>query len=233
MPHFINHRFALILISLITLLASAHGKTSTAISYPYDWQEVPPPSSISNTRLYTNRAQEKVQAVKMDLPIQAPLEMVLCVLRSAPLNPLWIPRSQGAKVIQTEGEHSWVHFRSDFPWPFKDRDAIMKFTLSEQLTPEEHRIHIVMESQSDKLKAMPGYKRVESAKGEWILTSERNPLEQTTTQVTYINDFDPGLPLPTFLVNRSIVENTWNTGKNLKQFVEAMSEGQIRNECTE
>lgn len=230
MQHFLIRIAPLLLISFLTPFATANQTDSTA---PYKWQEVPSPSVIPNAQLYINNAQDKIQAVRMDLPIQASLEKVLCVLRSAPLNPLWIPRSQGAEVIQSKGNLSWVHFRSDFPWPFKDRDAIMKFTLNETPIPQGRKIHIIMESQSDMLTETPGYKRVESAKGEWLLTSKGKTAVHSVTQVTYINDFDPELPLPAFLVNRSIVENTWNTGRNLKQFVEAMAEGQITNECTD
>lgn len=90
----------------------------------------------------------------------------------------WLYACDQMRLVDVEGDSTWVYLTTNLPWPTLPRDIILKVT-SERLDDGTLVRHLSAEP--GKLPEEPGLIRVQHLSGEWVM----KPLGERETEVTY------------------------------------------------
>lgn len=144
--------------------------------------------------------------------VAANLATLVSFLQDEDINTQWVPYSGGAKLLdQVSPMRSIVHFQVKASWPFKSRDAIAAFEISQN--PETKVLTISMENLPGYIPKQKNVVRMPSYGGYWKLT----PIDSQMTEVVYQNHIDPGGNIPGWIANSFAVKTTWQALSNLKE----------------
>ncbi|MNO95188.1 START domain protein [compost metagenome] len=125
----------------------------------------------------------------------------------------WLYACEQMRLLDVDGDNTWVYLTTDLPWPTMPRDIILKVT-TERLDDGTLVRHLSAEP--DRLPAAPGLIRVQHLSGEWIM----KPLGERTTEVTYQLQADPAGDVPGWLANRFVVDAPVVTLRTLRAVAE-------------
>lgn len=125
----------------------------------------------------------------------------------------WLYACADMRLLEVDGDSTWVYLTTALPWPAKPRDMVLKVrterlddgTLVRHLTAEPGRVP-----------GTPGLIRVRRLSGEWIM----HPLGERDTEVTYQLRADPAGDVPGWLANRFVVDAPMVTLKTLRAVAE-------------
>ena len=93
---------------------------------------------------------------------------------------------------------------SDFPWPFKDREAIVKG----RIVQDRHSHCVTIESQSlDDYPISDNHERMPKVEGGWLF----RPLANGQVEVTMTGHADLGGAVPAVIVNLLIQEHPYQS----------------------
>lgn len=127
--------------------------------------------------------------------------------------PRWLYRTVAVEPIELENNNMDFLIRvvSDFPWPFKDREAIVKGKVTQDSS------HIVrIDSQSlDDYPIRAGFERMPKVEGGWLF----RPLSNGQVEVTMTGHADLGGVVPAVIVNLLIQEHPYNSLLAMKKFI--------------
>jgi hypothetical protein len=111
----------------------------------------------------------------------------------------WVYSCEKAVLLEKNLETEMLYYiRSDFPWPFDDRDFVIKNMVWQD--KKTFAFHSKSSAHNNHLPAKPDAVRITNFSAEWIIT----PLENGTYQLLYTFHSDPGGHLPSWLVNSFI-----------------------------
>ena len=118
----------------------------------------------------------------------------------------WLYRTLAVEPIQLQNNNMdfVISVVSDFPWPFKDREAIVKGKIF-----QDNRSHLVtIDSQSlDDYPISPNHERMPSVEGGWLF----RPLGNGEVEVTMTGHADLGGAVPAVIVNLLIQEHPYQS----------------------
>lgn len=125
----------------------------------------------------------------------------------------WLYACAEMRLLEVDGDSTWVYLTTDLPWPAQARDMVLKVR-SERLDDGTLVRHLSAEP--GKLPAVPGLIRVRRLQGRWVM----RPLGERETEVTYELQADPAGDVPGWLANRFVVDAPMVTLKTLRAVAE-------------
>ncbi|HYQ49442.1 MAG TPA: START domain-containing protein, partial [Pseudomonas sp.] len=125
----------------------------------------------------------------------------------------WLYACDQMRLVEVDGDSTWVYLTTNLPWPTLPRDIILKVT-TERLDDGTLVRHLSAEP--GKLPEEPGLIRVQHLSGEWVF----KPLGERETEVTYQLKADPAGDVPGWLANRFVVDAPVVTLRTLRAVAE-------------
>lgn len=172
---------------------------ATSIAAPTtqpDWQ--PQRAADSSLQLWTRPGptpEAPYQEVRAEITVSSPIRPLLAQLQDATTQHHWLPYTHAVRVLDHPAEdQTRVQFLTQSRWPFKARDAITLFDID---SVQPNQILIRMINQPDSHPPEPGYLRIQTATGHWLLTA----LPQCQTRVQYQSGSRWGGLVPQWLVD--------------------------------
>ncbi|MCP5425151.1 MAG: START domain-containing protein [Gammaproteobacteria bacterium] len=146
--------------------------------------------------------------------VHSSLSALVALLQDADANAEWVYHSGGVKVLQRISEReSMVYAITEAPWPIADRDAIIRFSLTQN--PQTLAVTIAMTAVPDYLPPQPSYVRMPVFQGFWLL----QPRPHGDVDVVCQLHAEPGGVLPTWLANPAAERAAFRTLANLRAII--------------
>lgn len=111
----------------------------------------------------------------------------------------WLYACAQMRLLEVDGDATWIYLTTDLPWPTQPRDMVLKVT-TERLDDGTMVRHL--SADPGKIPEEKGRIRVQRLAGEWIM----KPLGERETEVTYQLRADPAGDVPGWLANRFVVD---------------------------
>jgi len=126
----------------------------------------------------------------------------------------WLYRTLAVDPLKLENNNMDFVIRvvSDFPWPFKDRESVVKGKVTQD--PDTHVVRIDSRS-VDNHPVREGYERMPSVEGGWLF----RPLANGQVEVTMTGHADLGGAVPAVIVNLLIQEHPYNSLLGMKKLI--------------
>ncbi len=159
-------------------------------------------TDLDGIRIYMkDQPNSDVQAFKAIAVLAAPLENLMAVMANPLSCPEWVHGCVESRGFdETSFTHRYGYSVNDLPWPVQDRDSVLFIHTSNN--PDSGTITIDMWGVADKLPKQDGLVRIHQAESRYIFRS----LDDTTTEVTWLQHAEPGGSIPTWLVNALLVD---------------------------
>lgn len=125
----------------------------------------------------------------------------------------WLYACADMRLLEVDGDTTWVYLSTALPWPAKPRDMVLKVR-TERLADDTLVRHLSAEP--GRVPVTPGLIRVRRLSGEWIM----RPLGERDTEVTYQLRADPAGDVPGWLANQFVVDAPLVTLKTLRAVAE-------------
>ncbi|WDY55671.1 START domain-containing protein [Pseudomonas sp. PSKL.D1] len=125
----------------------------------------------------------------------------------------WLYACEQMRLLEVDGDSTWVYLTTNLPWPTLPRDMVLKVT-TERL--EDGTLVRHLSAEPGKLPETPGLIRVQRLSGEWVM----KPLGERETEVTYQLQADPAGDVPGWLANRFVVDAPVVTLRTLRAVAE-------------
>ena len=142
---------------------------------------------------------------------------VLAVLNDVPGRMEWVHACADSKELQKTSDYERVlYHRTDVPWPFADRDAVLQINVTLDRKAKKAIIRY-RPNKTVRYAANDEYVHLEKIEGHYTLEQ----LTNATTRVTYFVDAHPGGWIPNWLARLASEDLPYETLKNLRERVEA------------
>lgn len=153
-----------------------------------------------------------IKEFKVEAVIHAPITEIVGALGAIHEHHQWMVGVEQATTVASKHapEDSLLHYMIDMPFPFGDRDIVMR--KSSGYSRDGKAFHIDLAGRADLMPECEDYIRMRFARGRYDLRSN----EQGATRVTYRFVSDPGGSIPGWLANAFIVNNPYKTMRNLR-----------------
>lgn len=125
----------------------------------------------------------------------------------------WLYACDQMRLLDVEGDSTWVYLTTNPPWPTRPRDIVLKVT-SERLADGTLVRHLSAEP--DRIPKVDGLIRVRHLSGKWRM----KPLGERVTEVTYQLQAAPAGDAPSWLANRFMVDTAVVTLRTLRAVAE-------------
>lgn len=125
----------------------------------------------------------------------------------------WLYACADMRLLEVDGDTTWVYLTTALPWPAKPRDMVLKVR-TERLDDDTLIRHLSAEP--GRVPTEPGLIRVRRLSGEWTM----RPLGERETEVTYQLRADPAGDVPGWLANRFVVDAPMVTLRTLRAVAE-------------
>lgn len=157
---------------------------------------------------------DKFREIKGTTVVTASMRQLVSFLQDATINTQWVPYSGGATILERTSQYqAYVHFRIDAQWPFKNRDTVALFSISQD--EKNNNVTITLESSPNKISEIENLIRIKHYSGSWKLI----PINDTQIRVIYQSHLDPGGFIPAWLANKVAYKCTFTSLSNLKKQV--------------
>jgi len=197
------YRMTLLIISLFSFSAAAS-----------DW-ELSKSDAENAIHIYTREAKgSSLQEFRGELVVNSRLTALVALVEDSKSAPQWLDQCQALEVVEDISDYEKVFYMvMDAPWPISDRDSVFRSILSQDKTTGV--VHIRMTSEPDSFPDNKDYLRIKNMTGYW----EFIPQGGGEIKVIYQVFADPGGGIPVWLANSVIVDNPYNTLKNMANLV--------------
>ncbi len=150
--------------------------------------------------------------VKTVTVVTASLTRVAAVLLDVMRTPEWVYGTKSCSILKQESPNAVYYYAEiAMPWPVKNRDFIIKITMSQQ---EQTRVITVLaENKPDYLPAKSNLVRIQHSAGKWTIT----PLPDGKVKIEYVLEVDPGGMLPASIVNMFSYDGPFKSFKRLQE----------------
>lgn len=162
-----------------------------------DWEFRKEKDSI---RVYTRDAEDtNVKELKIITWVRSSLAGALKVVNDIPNFPSWVYKCEEGRMLEEGDSGDFYYYnRSDFPWPFADRDFVMRCTTYQDTST------LVLYTRSsaapDRLPENNKTIRVAMTQSNWTF----QPLPGGYIEVEYYLKSDPGGKIPAWLINMAL-----------------------------
>ena len=210
-----NH-FGTLLLFIIFLLPKS-GATQ-------EWKLVKDDDAIN---VYTRKVEgQSIKDVKIKTTINTTLTEMVAALEDFDLQESWVRNTnESRKVEAISPSHFFFYVGTDFPFPAKDRDAVIEYKRTQD--PNSKIIQIDYEAFPNKLPKSSDYVRMPELIASYTLT----PNNDNSIDVEYYIRVDIGGKIPSWIINMAISVGPRDTMVALKkvlasgQYADVMIEG--------
>jgi uncharacterized protein YndB with AHSA1/START domain len=124
--------------------------------------------------------------------------------------PKWLPRCKKARVVAHLNEKEFIaQIVFNVPWPFKDRDCVLRVKVDRD--PKTGTILITEVSEPKYIREQEGVVRIQQLVATWKLVPKNGG-----TEVTNEYGSNPGSDIPDWLTNTQSVETPMATFENIR-----------------
>ena len=199
--------FTLISIIIFINTAKASDAISTSDSSSHHWTPSKQRDGISS---YTRDVDNsKYKAVKGVTTLPVSTARLFAAINDAPACPEWADTCKESYVQQAVSAHEFfIYTLNDLPWPVKDRDVLAHVTWSQT---SEGAVVMHSRAVNNKVAVEKGVVRIELATAQWRFL----PLADDSTEASFEIHMDPNGSIPSWLLNRLILNSPFSTFDNL------------------
>jgi len=162
-----------------------------------EWKEISNKDGISVFRPKEYKHDSGMIPIKFKAILNHDIVRVLSVLANEDRKTEWMPNAKKIKVLEKKSISDFtVYYRYEVPWPFKDRDFIVK-----QLgyfNPKEQKVSVDIKSIKFKEDPADG-STVRGITYDGYTVIRPHGENKTTVEMAFLNDF--GGYIPKFLIN--------------------------------
>ena len=146
--------------------------------------------------------------------VHASVEVLVETIYDIDSYPEWVSNLETAEVLETVSKREiYYYYQADVPWPFSNRDDVMRFVMEED--PESGAVKIILSGHPDYIPEKDKIVRLTLNKGYWKFT----PLSNGETEIDYIFFTNEGKGYPNWLVNMFVVDGPFDMVLKLKEYV--------------
>jgi len=166
-------------------------------AYAQEWNLVKDKDGIA---VYTRKiAGQAIKDVRINTTLHTNLHELIAALEDFELQESWVRNTkESRKIEELSPAHFFFYVATDFPFPAKDRDAVMEYKRTQD--PDSRVVDIAYEAFPDKLPTDPGYVRMPALTASYTLT----PVAENTVAVEYYIRADIGGSIPSWIINMAI-----------------------------
>ncbi len=126
----------------------------------------------------------------------------------------WMYSVSSTKIVERQNRNNFIYYLvADFPWPAKDRDAIIQMSI--QKHPDNKIIKVKTHSVNGIIPEKEEYQRFDVIEASW----ECKQTGFNELNITYNGVIDPGISLPDWLMNNIYALGPFNSMKNLRDLL--------------
>jgi hypothetical protein len=176
-----------------------------------EWREV---KHSNGVRVFTRPSEgSPLDEFKGVTIIDAPLEVIVEVIRDVPAQPEWMADCIEARVVKQFGENDYlVYSMNSAPWPVSNRDVIVRSKGTANM--EKGTVSIIFTALKDSpVPIRAGVVRITDLLGQWHLKK----ISSSKTEVIFIIKANPAGNIPASIANMSSREIPYRTLLNLKK----------------
>ncbi len=164
------------------------------------------------TRPFKGSSMDEFKGVAV---INAPIEVVVNVIRDANNQKKWMANCSKSKIIKRINKnHIVVYNILNVPWPLSDRDIIIDTYLTEDLKNGKFLAKMKIYKKS----IVPVNKKYVRITKFWASCSLKR-IGPNKTHLIYMNKADPAAPVPKAIANMMAKNNPYNTILGMRRMV--------------
>lgn len=154
------------------------------------------------------------ESFKATARLDAPLASVIAVMNTPSSCMDWVHGCEQAYNLKIKNFNDRIAYSiNNLPWPVEDRDYVLEITTHAE--PKTGDIIIRMHTRNDIKPVSPDFVRVTDSDTFYRF----HAVDATHTDVTWIQHTDPNGSLPSWLVNRLLVDIPYESLRNLNKLV--------------
>lgn len=202
--------YPLLLACIFSLLPSAH--LSSQKSAENEWSLV---NEKDNIYVYTRlQEDETLKEVRIQFRVKAPMEVFLNTLDHVPTYTDWVYKCAESKLVRKINDFDFVYYvRTDFPFPFVDRDLIVH-TMA-RIDPNTGIYYARSVGAPTEVAVRPDCIRIREFESSWTIRPLRNGYLAATYQVKT----EAGGAIPDWLTNLAVSTGPMRTIQGLLALV--------------
>lgn len=182
----------------------------------FSWEKILDEEGILVERIYV--PGESIIKFRGKGLVDAPVLKILAVISDPALAKKWNKNAYNQRIVERLNDREVIFYAAHkTPWPFQDRDMLLKIKFS----VDEQKRYILIQSRETSHPAVPAQKglhRVKFARVTWYL----KPLKKFKGQKTWVEftaHMDPGGNIPSWLMNLVSKKIPFHTIKNIREMV--------------
>lgn len=110
-----------------------------------------------------------------------------------------------------------AYFKTDSPWPVKDRDYALRYTIAQD--PKTHAVKLSFITEVGLVPKSDDCVRITKINGFWEMTPLQSEEGQHQVKVNYQVEADPGGSVPSWLANSFVVDQPYESLQKLRDRV--------------
>ncbi|MCP3923882.1 MAG: hypothetical protein GY714_14990 [Desulfobacterales bacterium] len=167
--------------------------------------------------VFIRNTEGDIYEVRAITHLNAKIDEIGKILKDLESYPKWMPGCSEIKVLKEIDENNLIFYTvSKVPWPFSDRDAIIKVTIERDL--KKKIVKIKTEAINENIVPLNSdYVRITELKESWIL----NYIKENKTRLTITSKGDPAGAIPAWAVNIFVKDSLYEPIVNLKKIIQS------------
>ena len=155
-----------------------------------------------------------VKEIRVITSVKASVEELVETVYDIDSYPEWVSNLETAKILETVSEREiYYYYQADVPWPFSNRDDVMRFVMEEN--SDNEGVTIIISGHPDYIPEKDKIVRLTLNKGHWRFT----PLLNGETEIDYIFFTNEGKGYPNWIINMFVVDGPFDMVSKLKEYV--------------
>lgn len=160
------------------------------------------------------------KAFRGEVVVESNIETILGVINDVESMENWLHECSKSQILNRKNENEVIVYQeTNAPWPVSDRSFILKMTTERSHEGKQAEILFtaIIESDSDDASQVNNEDcvRVTELDGRWLLEQ----VSETSVHILYETSADPAGSIPAWLANAFVVDQPFNTLKNLRSKV--------------
>ena len=194
------------------IILSAILLVSTSFVTAQEWKLV---NDKDDVLVYTRKVEgQAIKDVKINTTINTTMNELVAALEDFELQESWVKNTiESRKIEEVSPAHFFFYIGTNFPFPAKDRDAVMEYKRVQ--AADSKVITIDYEAFPDKIPENPDYVRIPALTASYTLT----PLSNDSIAIEYYLRADIGGSIPSWIINMGINIGPRDTMKALKKIL--------------
>ena len=155
------------------------------------------------------------KAFKGEMDTQAQLDEVLSIIRDVESMDEWLHECVDSQIMETTEEGEIIVYQeTSAPWPVTNRNFVLKMKVDRAEDASNAKVSFTALVEPEV--ANDECVRVTELNGSWTLTQT----SEESLNVVYQTSADPAGDIPSWLANAFVVDQPYNTLKNLRERVQ-------------